>query len=58
MRARGIDPEEAKMLLMFAFVHDVLDNVRIEPLKDRLQLLIERRLRGDNSHCSGCKICR
>jgi Fe-S cluster assembly protein SufD len=58
MRARGIDPAEAKMLLMFAFVHDVLDNVRIEPLKDRLQLLIERRLRGDNSHCSGCKICR
>ena len=58
MSARGIDPAEAKMLLMFAFVHDVLDNVRIEPLKDRLQLLIERRLRGDNSHCSGCKICR
>lgn len=58
MRARGIDPAEAKMLLMFAFVHDVLDNVRIEPLKDRLQLLIERRLRGENSHCSGCKICR
>lgn len=58
MRARGIDPEEAKMLLMFAFVHDVLDNVRIEPLKDRLQLLIERRLRGDNTHCNGCKICR
>lgn len=58
MRARGIDPEEARMLLMFAFVHDVLDNVRIEPLKDRLQLLIERRLRGDNTHCSGCKICR
>ena len=58
MRARGIDPAEAKMLLIFAFVHDVLDNVRIEPLKDRLQLLIERRLRGENSHCSGCKICR
>ena len=58
MRARGIDPVEGKMLLMFAFVHDVLDNVRIEPLKDRLQLLIERRLRGENSHCSGCKICR
>lgn len=58
MRARGIDPEEARMLLMFAFVHDVLDNVRIEPLKDRLQLLIERRLRGDNTHCNGCKICR
>ena len=58
MRARGIDPEEARMLLMFAFVHDVLDNVRIDALKDRLQLLIERRLRGDNAHCSGCKICR
>lgn len=58
MRSRGIDPQEARMLLMFAFVHDVLDNVRIEPLKDRLQLLIERRLRGDNTHCNGCKICR
>lgn len=58
MRARGIDPDEARMLLMFAFVHDVLDNVRIESLKDRLQLLIERRLRGDKTHCSGCKICR
>lgn len=58
MRARGIDPAEARMLLMFAFVHDVLDNVHIEPLKDRLQLLIERRLRGDNTHCNGCKICR
>lgn len=58
MRARGIDPVEARMLLMFAFVHDVLDNVHIEPLKDRLQLLIERRLRGENTHCNGCKICR
>jgi Fe-S cluster assembly protein SufD len=58
MRARGINPDEARMLLMFAFVHDVLDNVRIEPLKDRLQLLIERRLRGDKTHCNGCKICR
>lgn len=58
MQARGISLEEARMLLMFAFVHDVLDNVRIEPLKDRLQLLIERRLRGEHAHCSGCKICR
>lgn len=57
MLSRGISKDEAKMLLMSAFVYDVLEKVRIPALKDRLKLLIERRLRKENSSCDNCMIC-
>ncbi len=57
MRTRGIPEEEARMLLMFAFMADVIDGIRIEPLKDRLKHLVEKRFRGELSQqCKGCKI--
>lgn len=58
MRSRGIPEEEARMLLMFAFTSDVIDTVRLEALKDRLRLLVEKRFRGELAKCSGCKICK
>lgn len=58
MRSRGIPEKEARLLLMSAFATDVLDNIRIEGLKDRIRLLIEKRLRGNGSHCEGCVICK
>ena len=57
MRARGISEREAKMLLMFAFSHEVVENVRLAPLQERLHDLVERRLRGEISKCVGCAIC-
>ncbi|MBR0037682.1 MAG: Fe-S cluster assembly protein SufD [Bacteroidales bacterium] len=55
MRTRGIPEEEARMLLMFAFMSDVIDGIRIEPLKDRLKHLIEKRFRGElKQQCNGC----
>ena len=57
MLSRGISKEEAKTLLMSAFVYDVLEKVRIPALKDRLKLLIERRLRKENTSCDSCMIC-
>lgn len=56
MRTRGIPENEARMLLMFAFMADVIDGIRIEPLKDRLKHLIEKRFRGELIQCKGCKI--
>lgn len=56
MRTRGIPAEEARMLLMFAFMGDVIDNIRIEPLRDRLKHLIEKRFRGELTQCKSCKI--
>ncbi len=54
MQQRGISREEAKLLLTFAFVNEVTEQVRLEPLKERLALLIEKRFRGELSKCKGC----
>lgn len=58
MRARGISEKEARLLLMFAFVNDVIDMIRLDALKDRLHLLIEKRFRGDLGKCQGCAMCK
>ncbi|NLI72058.1 MAG: Fe-S cluster assembly protein SufD [Bacteroidales bacterium] len=57
MRQRGISEKEARMLLMYAFTADVIDNIRIDALKDRIKILVEKRLRGELSKCEGCSIC-
>jgi len=58
MRARGIAEKEARLLLMFAFVNEVVDTIRLEPLKDRLHQLVEKRFRGELAKCQGCAICK
>lgn len=58
MRARGIAEKEARLLLMFAFVNEVIDKIRMEPLKDRLHILVEKRFRGELNKCQGCAICK
>ena len=58
MRQRGISEKEAKLLLQFAFINEVVDNIRLEPLRDRLHYLVEKRFRGELSKCEGCKMCR
>ena len=58
MRSRGIAEKEARLLLMFAFVNEVIDTIRLEALKDRLHLLVEKRFRGERNRCQGCAICK
>lgn len=58
MRQRGISLNEAKLLLQFAFVGEVIDQIRLEPLRDRLHYLVEKRFRGELNKCEGCKLCR
>lgn len=58
MRARGIAEKEARLLLMFAFVNEVIDKIRLDPLKERLHLLVEKRFRGELNKCQGCAICK
>ncbi len=58
MRARGIAEREARLLLMFAFVNEVIDKIRMEPLKDRLHILVEKRFRGELNKCQGCALCK
>ena len=58
MRQRGISLEEAKMLLQNAFINEVIDKMQLEPLRDRLHYLVEKRFRGELNKCDGCKLCK
>ena len=58
MQSRGISHAEARMLLSVAFTSDVIENVRLTPLRDRLQYLVEKRFRGESARCENCNICK
>ena len=58
MRQRGISLSEAKMLLQNAFINEVIDKMQLEPLRDRLHHLVEKRFRGELNKCEGCKLCK
>jgi Fe-S cluster assembly protein SufD len=42
------------MLLMYAFAAEVINQIRIEPLKIRIDDMIKKRLRGELSICEQC----
>lgn len=58
LRQRGIPEAEARMMLMLAFADDILQRIKLEPLRDKLRTLIENRLRKGDSKCSGCTMCK
>ena len=58
MRQRGISLNEAKLLLQNAFINEVIDKMKLEPLRDRLHYLVEKRFRGELNKCDGCKLCK
>ena len=58
MRQRGITEKEARMLLQVAFIREVIDQITLTPLRDRLHHLVDKRFRGELNKCEGCKLCR
>ena len=58
MRQRGIPLREARLLLETAFINEVIDKMELQPLRDRLHHLVDKRFRGELSKCKGCKLCR
>ncbi len=56
LRSRGIDAREARLMLMFGFAHDVIKNINIEALRERIDNLVLQRLRGELSRCASCAI--
>ncbi len=56
LRSRGINEKDARLMLMFAFTREILDEIKIEPLKDRMIELIDKRLRGELSRCHNCAL--
>ena len=58
MQQRGISQKEAHLLLQNAFINEVIDHMELEPLRDRLHYLVEKRFRGELNKCEGCRLCK
>jgi len=54
LQARGINEKEARLMLMFAFAHEVLGEIKIEKLRNVIDTLVNKRLRGEISKCHSC----
>jgi Fe-S cluster assembly protein SufD len=56
LQSRGINKREARLMLMFGFAHEVIQNIKIEPLRERMDNLVMQRLKGELSRCASCMI--
>lgn len=54
LRSRGISMENARMLLMYAFAAEIVNRISIPRLKQRIDDLVKKRLRGELSICEQC----
>ncbi len=54
MQTRGIPAEEARRMLTQAFMADVVDNISFEVLRQRMHVLVEKRLSGASASCDTC----
>ncbi len=56
LQSRGINKKQARLMLMFGFTHEVLQNIRIEALRERMDGLVMQRLKGELSRCASCMV--
>ncbi len=56
LRSRGIGQKEARHLMMFAFANEVIEKISLPPLKERMNEMVEKRLRGELVHCENCSV--
>ncbi|MFA8300013.1 MAG: Fe-S cluster assembly protein SufD [Hyphomicrobiales bacterium] len=54
LRQRGINFENARMLLMYAFAAEVIKDINIDALRERIDDMVKKRLRGELSICDKC----
>lgn len=60
MQQRGIPEAEARILLQYAFINEVIEQIDIPALRERLSDIVERRFRGDHTASCGegqCGLC-
>ncbi len=54
LRSRGIQEDEARLMMMNAFTHEVVNEIKLEPLRDRIDELVDKRLKGELAYCHDC----
>ena len=56
LQSRGISMREARLLLMYAFGYEILSKISVDPLRERLSDLVDKRLRGELTRCNSCPL--
>ena len=51
LRSRGIPQAEARLLQQMAFCNEVLEKISSAPLREKMQVLVEKKLRGLVKNC-------
>lgn len=54
LQTRGIGKKEARLMLMYAFTDEIISTIPIPGLRDRIEELVNKRLRGELSRCNEC----
>ena len=54
LRSRGIGEAEARMMMMFGFAHEIVGRVKLAPLREEIDSLVDKRLRGELTKCHNC----
>jgi Fe-S cluster assembly protein SufD len=54
IRSRGISEANARILLMYAFAAEVINKISIPELRQRIDDMVKKRLRGELSYCDQC----
>ncbi|MDR4987524.1 MAG: Fe-S cluster assembly protein SufD [Bacteroidales bacterium] len=54
LRSRGLCERTARQMMMIAFAGEVVEKISIVALKERMQHLVEKRLKGELSICDQC----
>lgn len=56
IRSRGITLRTARTLLLYAFCDEVLQQIAMEPLREKLVDLVKKRLHGELTLCADCAL--
>ncbi|MCQ2294110.1 MAG: Fe-S cluster assembly protein SufD [Bacteroidales bacterium] len=56
IRSRGISERTAKTLLLYAFCDEVLQQIMLQPLREKLVDLVKKRLHGELTPCAECSL--
>lgn len=54
LQSRGIPEREARLMLMYAFANEIISKITLAPLRERIDHLVDLRLRGELSRCNSC----
>ncbi|HSV88994.1 MAG TPA: SufD family Fe-S cluster assembly protein, partial [Bacteroidales bacterium] len=54
LRSRGISEKTARQLMMLAFADEIVKEISIEPLRQKIGAMVEKRLKGELSICDQC----